>query len=279
MLISGFLLPLPTDHCHICGVLHRDLKLENILLSADKSILISDFGLGRTYEVSAFIPVASPCLQPEARSDMLNRKNVNISNHAALFRIKISAQRSAALPCMRRRSWSLASSTRGRQPTSGPWEWCCMPWCAASPRSRPRPCRSFTAASKPSTTPSRFTARQACLLNAWHPALVFCPLFFEHCLRPPVCIVYVISADFKDLIRKIFVKNTAERITMDDLRLHPVCSPSRTWMSLSVLGGGWGGGRWVWELVVVLKRLCQLECGIWVVYGNLIHILAFVHSG
>lgn len=39
------------DHCHLCGVLHRDLKLENILLSAEKSILISDFGLGRTFEV------------------------------------------------------------------------------------------------------------------------------------------------------------------------------------------------------------------------------------
>jgi hypothetical protein len=30
-------------------------------------------------------------------------------------------------------------------------------------------------------------------------------------------------ADFKDLIRRIFVKNTADRITMDQLRLHPVC--------------------------------------------------------
>jgi serine/threonine protein kinase len=39
------------DHCHLSGVLHRDLKLENILLSAEKHILITDFGLGRSYQV------------------------------------------------------------------------------------------------------------------------------------------------------------------------------------------------------------------------------------
>eukprot|EP00123_Amoebidium_parasiticum_P018271 comp24155_c1_seq1/m.43995 comp24155_c1_seq1/g.43995 ORF comp24155_c1_seq1/g.43995 comp24155_c1_seq1/m.43995 type:complete len:704 (-) comp24155_c1_seq1:186-2297(-) len=39
------------DHCHLCGVLHRDLKLENILLSAEKHVLISDFGLGRSYQM------------------------------------------------------------------------------------------------------------------------------------------------------------------------------------------------------------------------------------
>jgi serine/threonine protein kinase len=37
------------DHCHSAHVVHRDLKLENLLLSADKNLLISDFGLGRTF--------------------------------------------------------------------------------------------------------------------------------------------------------------------------------------------------------------------------------------
>ncbi|KAJ3093874.1 Map microtubule affinity-regulating kinase, partial [Phlyctochytrium planicorne] len=37
------------DHCHMANVVHRDLKLENLLLTEQKNILISDFGLGRTF--------------------------------------------------------------------------------------------------------------------------------------------------------------------------------------------------------------------------------------
>ncbi|KAJ3177047.1 Map microtubule affinity-regulating kinase [Gaertneriomyces sp. JEL0708] len=38
------------DHCHMANVVHRDLKLENLLLNAERNILISDFGLGRTFQ-------------------------------------------------------------------------------------------------------------------------------------------------------------------------------------------------------------------------------------
>ncbi|RKO94681.1 kinase-like domain-containing protein, partial [Blyttiomyces helicus] len=37
------------DHCHMANVVHRDLKLENLLLNGERNILISDFGLGRTF--------------------------------------------------------------------------------------------------------------------------------------------------------------------------------------------------------------------------------------
>ncbi|KAI9219990.1 kinase-like domain-containing protein [Blastocladiella britannica] len=37
------------DHCHQANVVHRDMKLENLLLSESRDILITDFGLGRTF--------------------------------------------------------------------------------------------------------------------------------------------------------------------------------------------------------------------------------------
>lgn len=37
------------DQCHQANVIHRDLKLDNILLNEKGEILVSDFGLGRVY--------------------------------------------------------------------------------------------------------------------------------------------------------------------------------------------------------------------------------------
>lgn len=51
------------DHFHQANVVHRDLKLENILLSASKSVLITDFGLGRTFNESDDIMSVSCFIQ------------------------------------------------------------------------------------------------------------------------------------------------------------------------------------------------------------------------
>ncbi|KAJ1515000.1 SIK kinase 3 [Coelomomyces lativittatus] len=36
-------------HCHSANLVHRDLKLENLLLTHHQELLLSDFGLGRTF--------------------------------------------------------------------------------------------------------------------------------------------------------------------------------------------------------------------------------------
>lgn len=43
------------DHCHEAEVVHRDLKLENLLLAENGEIRVSDFGLGRGYDHRAIL--------------------------------------------------------------------------------------------------------------------------------------------------------------------------------------------------------------------------------
>ena len=40
-------------HIHAANVVHRDLKLENILLNKDMDCLITDFGLGNTFNTTS----------------------------------------------------------------------------------------------------------------------------------------------------------------------------------------------------------------------------------
>ncbi len=52
------------DHCHRASVVHRDLKLENLLLTANGNILVSDFGLGRTFNPNNYQDMQTFCGTP-----------------------------------------------------------------------------------------------------------------------------------------------------------------------------------------------------------------------
>ncbi|KAI8900516.1 kinase-like domain-containing protein [Globomyces pollinis-pini] len=52
------------DHCHLANIVHRDLKVENILLDQHNNILVTDFGLGKTFNPNASDQMQTFCGTP-----------------------------------------------------------------------------------------------------------------------------------------------------------------------------------------------------------------------
>ncbi|ODV86747.1 hypothetical protein CANARDRAFT_27149 [[Candida] arabinofermentans NRRL YB-2248] len=76
-LVSG------VDYMHSKGIVHRDLKLENLLLDKHKNIIITDFGFVNTFQGSDFMKTScgSPCYAaPElvVSSDSYEGKKVDV---------------------------------------------------------------------------------------------------------------------------------------------------------------------------------------------------------
>lgn len=53
------------EYLHGRGIVHGDLKLENILLGADGHVLLSDFGLARPYDKTSVFQSTPEYMAPE----------------------------------------------------------------------------------------------------------------------------------------------------------------------------------------------------------------------
>ena len=65
-------------HMHDKRIMHRDLKPANIFLSADETIKIGDFGLGRVFSeetIEAYSKVGTPLYMSPEVSSLLNKAN------------------------------------------------------------------------------------------------------------------------------------------------------------------------------------------------------------
>lgn len=59
------------NHCHSCGIVHRDLKVENLLFDSSRRIKLADFGFSCTFKPGELLDVF--CGSPPYCAPVSNR--------------------------------------------------------------------------------------------------------------------------------------------------------------------------------------------------------------
>jgi serine/threonine protein kinase len=139
---------LAPQYCHACQVVHRDVKLENVLLDASRNLKLIDFGLSAFMSHGKKLRVH--CGSPSyAAPEIISRKvrltlppltehpaRVRVASHTAyVSSIEASVWRSLKLcsfgPSLSTDTAVAAaarSCTTAHRWTCGAWGWCCLPW-------------------------------------------------------------------------------------------------------------------------------------------------------
>ncbi|WP_242625458.1 serine/threonine-protein kinase, partial [Protofrankia symbiont of Coriaria myrtifolia] len=147
-------------HAHSRGVLHRDIKADNILFAADSTVKVGDFGIAKLFEgvtATASGIAGTPLYMAPEQIDTgrLSPATDLYSLGVVLYQLLAGRLSTRTSPC--RPSGVSTGPTRPRSSTASPTRSprsCCAPWRNSPPTATPTPTPSRPTSPAPPPAPT-----------------------------------------------------------------------------------------------------------------------------